>query len=559
MSSLKKWISILLITCGSSACNQSIETSEIRNSATEIRVEVKRNQLLAGLKSIAASGKFIFGQQKANLAGIGEDGNAAWGAESYGNTSDVKLYFGDEPGVLGLDVWDLATKNPTWNQSAYVQSIQDFYDNGNGGVINLEWHMRGCDTNFVTDANGISGIPGEGFYLNDWDNDSQRSCLCRIVNEEPWKDGKSWFDWLKEERLQVFVDKLKNESLDQIPMVFRPFHEHTGSWFWWGRNSWDCEKHLGRDDVLAGEDAYKKLVRDTVNYLRKDAGLENFLIAYSPDKLCQSSGHKCDPTRTSNNELTFDDYLNDYLASYPGDEYVDILGIDLYYAADNGRPWEKFDYQTALFRQYLQVVTKLARDKGKVAALTETGNYNLHREVNESSNWFSNHLLSLLSDPEISMAYVLTWENRRVAETEYYIPHKEHAGFQDFLDFANDASSLFLSEISGIYSDNFGLSAKQEPASDETPNCASPESDDDGDGWGWENSKSCRVVGSLPEVPECQNADSDPDGDGWGWENSKSCRVVSSLPKVLECQNADSDPDGDGWGWENNQSCQVRS
>jgi len=51
--------------------------------------------------------------------------------------------------------------------------------------------------------------------------------------------------------------------------------------------------------------------------------------------------------------------------------------------------------------------------------------------------------------------------------------------------------------------------------------------------------------------PICSEKAIDPDGDGWGWENEKSCRVA------LTCRSAASDPDGDGWGWENQRSCKV--
>jgi mannan endo-1,4-beta-mannosidase len=79
------------------------------------------------------------------------------------------------------------------------------------------------------------------------------------------------------------------------------------------------------------------------------------------------------------------------------------------------------------------------------------------------------------------------------------------------------------------------------------PNCVSAASDPDGDGWGWENNQSCKVV------PHCASASSDPDGDGWGWENNQSCKVAP------DCANAASNPDGDGWGWENNQTCKIVS
>jgi hypothetical protein len=94
------------------------------------------------------------------------------------------------------------------------------------------------------------------------------------------------------------------------------------------------------------------------------------------------------------------------------------------------------------------------------------------------------------------------------------------------------------------------------------PTCSSASSDPDGDGWGWENNRSCKVAttSGSGNYPNCSNASSDPDGDGWGWENNRSCKVISGSGTSGNnpiCTNSSSDPDGDGWGWENNQSCRV--
>jgi len=100
------------------------------------------------------------------------------------------------------------------------------------------------------------------------------------------------------------------------------------------------------------------------------------------------------------------------------------------------------------------------------------------------------------------------------------------------------------------------------------PVCSFASSDPDGDGFGWENKKSCRVsvqADPVEGIGICQSAASDPDGDGFGWESNKSCLVefVSTNPSQQSdtkpiCQRADSDPDGDGFGWENRTSCLVR-
>ena len=156
------------------------------------------------------------------------------------------------------------------------------------------------------------------------------------------------------------------------------------------------------------------------------------------------------------------------------------------------------------------------------------------------------------------------------------------------------------------------------------PACSSTEFDADGDGWGWENFRSCIVTSDTTEAtdpvvtPAGGNTDDDSqyigrhpvctlpdvDGDGWGWENNRSCIVgnnntdnsaddtdneddesggdgtqqdddtadndASDDPDTDTdpvtgfdakgrpyCTSTGSDPDGDGWGWENNRTCVV--
>jgi len=135
------------------------------------------------------------------------------------------------------------------------------------------------------------------------------------------------------------------------------------------------------------------------------------------------------------------------------------------------------------------------------------------------------------------------------------------------------------------------------------PDCSSADFDFDGDGFGWENHRVCVVVNSsapstvttapstvtnAPSTgsqlrsthPICSGADADPDGDGFGWENNRSCVVAetdgtadqinaktpataAAVPGTTrnsghpECIDPNSDPDGDGFGWEFNRSCEV--
>ena len=102
---------------------------------------------------------------------------------------------------------------------------------------------------------------------------------------------------------------------------------------------------------------------------------------------------------------------------------------------------------------------------------------------------------------------------------------------------------------------------------DGTPICSAASFDPDGDGWGWENHRSCIVQtsgnsqvasdNSPNTLPTCSNASTDPDGDGYGWENNRSCVVAETQSQFPQCSSSDFDSDGDGWGWENDRSCVV--
>ncbi len=133
--------------------------------------------------------------------------------------------------------------------------------------------------------------------------------------------------------------------------------------------------------------------------------------------------------------------------------------------------------------------------------------------------------------------------------------------------------------------------------------CLTNESDPDGDGYGFENGRSCLVPpeaapqtlsvtistddantdvdSPLPRSQDyCLSAESDPDGDGYGYENFATCLIApaaetsseittpqarqqsdndvesqSVTTTLPECQSADSDPDGDGYGYENYSTC----
>jgi mannan endo-1,4-beta-mannosidase len=326
----------------------------------------------------------------------------------------------------------------------------------------MAFHQRGC--------------AADSFYA-----EGNEACLCRLANDDAFARS-----WLLDDAYAKVADAIRAQGLDGVPIVFRPLHEHNGRWFWWGAPYWNC----GAGARFTGAAAYARVFRTIVTYLRRERGLSNLLVAYSPGASAEIESEE------------------GYLEGYPGDEYVDILGLDAYYHRS-----PSFEAQTATFVKQLQNVTRLAYARGKVAALTEVGDTLLSTETT-NSRWFTQHLLALLQAPGVDLAYAMTWENRTTGAQQFWVPTADHPLVDDFVSFASMPAIALISD---------------EPAHGH-PVCGSCEADPDGDRWGWEHEASCRVASwcLAPRYPICARCDSDPDGDGWGWEQDRSCQVLAS-------------------------------
>ena len=86
----------------------------------------------------------------------------------------------------------------------------------------------------------------------------------------------------------------------------------------------------------------------------------------------------------------------------------------------------------------------------------------------------------------------------------------------------------------------------------EFPSCVQMLSDQDGDGYGYENSRTCIVDDTTSHSP-VPGACVDDNADGYGWDGVASCLV----PEIPTTDCVDTDPVGDGWGWDGSVSCRV--
>ncbi|VXB41761.1 Mannan endo-1,4-beta-mannosidase [Arthrobacter sp. 9V] len=348
--------------------------------------------LFAYLRSQQGKG-ILFGHQQDTEFGVTFPAESADGFQS-----DVKAATGEHPAVFGWDFghdgYGSAPGSPTPEENfEHTVGLVKAADKI-GGVQTFSAHMD----NFAT---------GGAF------DDTDGGVVPRIM---PGGDKNHAFtEYL--DRVARIAKAAVDENGEPIPLVFRPFHENAGSWFWWGA-------------AHASSSQYIELFRYTVEYLRDTKDVHNFLYSYSP-------GGGFSGTRDA------------FLRTYPGDDFVDVLGYDNYDSSGGSRQW--LDGLVA----DLGTITRLADERGKVAALTEVGVSGALKENGQNADtaWYTHVLAALKSDPAARrIAWMLTWTNYGTGQ--FFVPYPatgalaEHEMLSDFRAFAADDFTVLSDGLS---------------------------------------------------------------------------------------------------------------
>ncbi len=204
-------------------------------------------------------------------------------------TPDYEMYYiyeatGKYPAMRGLDFMNgdfdgVVERSKAWHEK--------------GGIVTICWH---------------TGINGKG-YQESLDDKPDFDKLLTKGTDEYNGMVANW------DKAAAALAKLRDEG---IPVLWRPFHEFDGKWFWWGKG---------------GKENFIKLWQMQYDYFTKEKGLNNLIwvLGYSGEV---SDGW------------------------YPGDEYCDIIGSDTYDNSTNIKAWKKLS----------------AMDTGKPMAFHECGN-----------------------------------------------------------------------------------------------------------------------------------------------------------------------------------------
>ena len=219
----------------------------------------------------------------------------------------IKNLTGDYPALLGLDMMDYTpSRTALGTSSSAVDKAIEFHKKG--GIVTFCWHWNAPTEYLYSTANSSDGWWG-GFYTQ-----NSKFDIAKVMNGQDEKGKK-----LLDRDIKEIAKQLKRLEKAGVPVIWRPLHEASGGWFWWGAQ---------------GPDAYKKLWKYLYKELTNTYGCNNLIWVYN--------GQSAD--------------------WYPGDEYVDIVGEDIYPGN------HVYDPQVSRFKQAINYGSKT-----KITALTENG------------------------------------------------------------------------------------------------------------------------------------------------------------------------------------------
>ena len=237
----------------------------------------------------------------------------------------VHTQTGKWPAMTFFDLIDHTNLNQNWiNYSAPLTLSKDWWNNN--GVVGFSWHWRDPLTksgSFYVPSAATSPDKGTTFDILKVSDTNSAEYKAMIVD------------------IDVIAGYLKEFKDAEIPVIWRPLHEASGAWFWWG---------------AAGPEPCKALWKLMFDRLVNFHGLNNLIWVWTSD--------------TKSSALNW----------YPGDEYVDIIGMDIYPGANHHES------------QYLEFnkIKEIFKGK-KIIALTECGSVPdpaLMKSTGDMWSWF---------------------------------------------------------------------------------------------------------------------------------------------------------------------------
>ncbi len=351
-------------------------------------------QLIERLQKIQKKG-LMYGHQDDPFYGI------SWEWDK--GRSDTKELVGDYPAVMGFDLGGIEVGDKANLDSVPFTRMREeiIAHHQRGGIITISWHPRNpllgttawIEKDTIAYNQAVAALKALG----------QHELAEKVVNPlnttasilKGGSQHEKFNLWLK--RVSDFLTSLKDTKGNPIPVIFRPWHENNGSWFWWGQKCCSDEEYH----------ALWNMTQDYINNVLPTS----IVWSYSPNL----QGNWTEKA---------------WMVRYPGDDRVDLIGEDAY-------QWgTEEDFRTQLTAD-LRIITEIAEKHGKLIAMTECGYQN-----SPDPTWWTRVFRHVVSDYPI--CYFLPWRNYK---KEHFGVSKDAKTADDFKEWAKDKKLLLLKDI----------------------------------------------------------------------------------------------------------------
>ncbi len=270
-------VALSCIFCFSaSASDPLVKSSKIKTEdvCCNPKASPAANRLLAYIAGLPSSSQrgILVGQHTAH----GE--HVQYGMKEY--VDNLEKQTGKYPSIISADYAYGAKRTDDPDIKPINKALIEWWRKG--GLVTISWHAR----------NPMSGGTA-------WD--LVKPVDIKDLLKPGTESNKRWMTQL--DRIAKGLSQLRDAK---VPVLWRPFHEMNGNWFWWGRQDYQGHK----DDFIS-------LWRHMFDYFTKEKKLDNLIWVYA------ASGGAHEASKSGRPNRSIDYY-------YPGNDYCDIVGMDRY-------------------------------------------------------------------------------------------------------------------------------------------------------------------------------------------------------------------------------------
>ena len=211
--------------------------------------------------------------------------NLAFPVQSYLNKSGGMI-----PAIRGSDFIEYSPSRIQYGSNPRNETEQSIaWAQQTGGIVTMMWHW-----NAPTD---LINQPGQEWWRGFYTDATTFDLPGALANTA----GSDYQLLLRD--IDAIAGELQKFEDAGVPVLWRPLHEAQGGWFWWGAH---------------GPENFKQLWNLTYDRLTNHHGLHNLIW-----------------------EFTSSAAEGDHLNWYPGDDVVDMVGLDIYTDASSSMsgPW----------------------------------------------------------------------------------------------------------------------------------------------------------------------------------------------------------------------------